>query len=341
VPRNEVRLADVAAAAGVSPSTASRVLSEAAEWSVSPRTRARVLAVATELGYGAERAAGIRRTGTIGLIGEGLAAAPILAGIVLGAQEAVNRRGDVLLIMAVSEFLDGAGDGRSKITSLLDGHVDGVLFVAPSHRHVKLPVELDGHPVVVLNGRSDDAGTSWVTPAEEAGGWDAAAALISVGHTRLAYLNSDDGNVAAEQRARGFRERAGVAGLDESSVTVVHARPSVVGGYEAACELLASADRPTALACFDVRTAMGVYRAAAELGLSVPGELSVIAFDDDDYLAQSLHPALTTLALPSRAMATWAVEHLYSRMGDPTVEAATASLRCPLVTRDSVAPPPG
>ena len=118
------------------------------------------------------------------------------------------------------------------------------------------------------------------------------------------------------------------------------------GGYEAARRILAREDRadmPTALFCYNDRMAMGAYRAAAELGLSIPTDLSIVGFDDQELIAANLHPGLTTVALPHYEMGAWATEHLIDAVEGKTDLALMALhptiLSCPLVRRDSVAAP--
>ncbi|HEY9356183.1 MAG TPA: substrate-binding domain-containing protein, partial [Arthrobacter sp.] len=118
----------------------------------------------------------------------------------------------------------------------------------------------------------------------------------------------------------------------------------VQGGYEAARRILARPDRPTGLFCYNDRMAMGAYRAAAELGLSIPADLSVVGFDDQELIAANLYPGLTTVALPHYEMGAWAADNLIDAIEGKTDLALMALhptiLDCPLVARDSVAAPP-
>jgi LacI family transcriptional regulator len=102
-------------------------------------------------------------------------------------------------------------------------------------------------------------------------------------------------------------------------------------------------DRPTGLFCYNDRMAMGAYRAAAELGLSIPGDLSVVGFDDQELIAANLYPGLTTVALPHYEMGVWAAENLIDAIEGKSDLALMALhptiLDCPLVRRDSVAAP--
>jgi LacI family transcriptional regulator len=95
--------------------------------------------------------------------------------------------------------------------------------------------------------------------------------------------------------------------------------------------------------CFNDRVAMGLYQAAAELGLRIPRDVSVVGFDNQEIIAGALRPGLTTVQLPHYEMGMWAVEQLYRIIDDPAVSpapAAHARLEGPIIRRESVCPPP-
>jgi LacI family transcriptional regulator len=85
--------------------------------------------------------------------------------------------------------------------------------------------------------------------------------------------------------------------------------------------------------------AMGVYRAAAELGLSIPHDLSVVSYDDQELIAPALHPGLTSAALPHYEMGRWAVAELLRRLDDPEAAPVQHLMPCPVARRHSVAKP--
>lgn len=338
-----VTLRDVAAAAGVSMTTVSHVLNDVPGVRVAAATRARVVAAAQQLGYTPNRLARNLRTdryGTIGLVGDALSTSPFAGRMILGAHEAAKARATVLLMMA-TPGVTSAGPPRG-VAGLLRGHVDGLLYATMNHREVTIPDALMEHHVVVVNSTTSDPSVSSVVPDEVAGGRDAAEMLLLAGHRRLALLNAS-GGPAARGRQEGFLETIAAAGVPAADVTVAGSRGSSSGGYEAARTVLAAPDRPTGLFCFNDRMAMGAYRAAADLGLRVPEDVSVVGFDDAEHLADALSPALTTLALPLYEMGVWAVDQLFTHMEAPKGEPAPARrevLRCAVVRRDSVAAPP-
>lgn len=334
---------DVAAAAGVSITTVSHVLNDATAARVAPATRSRVHRAAKDLGYAADtvaRSLRTQRSQSIGLIGDEIATTPFAGQMIQGAQHAARAHGSVLLV-ATTEYNEELE--REEIRALQDRRVDGVLYAAMYHRAVDVPAALRGSPVVVVNARTDDPTISWVVPDEVQGGRDAAQVLLAAGHRRVAMLSNVDDIPARAGREAGFRAACAEAGLAAEDVVVTRTATEPAQAYAAAFELLRADDRPTGLFCFSDRVAMGAYRAAAELGIAIPRDLSVVGFDDLELISASLHPGLTTLALPHYAMGAWAVEQLYTQIDAPagtTAPVRTTQLRCPVIHRASVTSPP-
>jgi LacI family transcriptional regulator len=338
-----VTIRDVAADAGVSITTVSHVLNRVAGKRVSPETRARVEAAAARLGYAPNVLAQSLRTnrsGTIGLIGDEIATTPFAGKIILGAQDAVKSHDSVLLIATTGYERDVE---EREIRELLRRQVDGVLYAAMYHREVVVPDVLRGVPVVVLNAFSADPTVPWVVPDESQGAVDAVDILIRAGHRRIAFINNEDDIPARHLRESGVRRHAAEAGLAAADLVVVTAEAEPAGGYEAGTALLSGDHRPTGVFCFNDRVAMGVYRAARVLGLDVPADVSVVGFDNQEYVAEGLHPGLTTIELPHYEMGRWAVDQLFARIeapADTPPPVLTAKLRGAVVHRDSVASPP-
>ena len=358
--RGNITMAELARAAGVSMATASRALSDHPK--VAPATRARVQAVASDLGYVHNAVARTLRTNrsyTLGLVSDQIATTPYAGRIILGAQEAAARQGWLLLL------LNSGGDPeleRREIQTLLQRQVDGLLYAAMYHQVVTPPAALAQVPSVLLDARSDDASLPSVVPDEVGGARAAVAELLRHGHRRIGFVTHGDDIPATHGRLRGYQAALLGAGVpvDPSLVAVGSSTPQ--GGYPAALALLDRPDRPTALFCFNDRMAMGAYQAAVALGLRVPEDVSVIGFDNQESVADALRPGLTTMALPHYEMGVWAVEVVLARVlgqrvgtdhadaGRDDVERADghsdghavehAVLPCPLVVRESVAPPP-
>ncbi|WIB63208.1 LacI family DNA-binding transcriptional regulator [Curtobacterium sp. MCBD17_040] len=341
--RRRVGIKDVAAEAGVSVTTVSHILNDVDFLRASEETRERVKDAAKRLGYGPNRMArGLRmqRSEMIGLLSEEIATTPHAGRIILGAQNAARRHGLTLVIINTER-----DDVAANATALIRQQVDGVLYATMFHREITPPTELDGIPTVVIDS-TDRTGTHpAVAPNERGGARAAMQELLTHGHRRIGFMNNVDDVPATRERLAGYREslqQAGIA-IDEA---LVHAAPSESpGGYEAARALLGLADRPTALFCYNDRMAMGAYRAAAEMGLRIPQDVSIVGFDNQEIIAEGLFPALTTVALPHYEMGEWALERLVQLQGgspadDHTADTEPVFLPCPIVRRESIATPP-
>ncbi|MBT2515751.1 substrate-binding domain-containing protein, partial [Arthrobacter sp. ISL-30] len=211
------------------------------------------------------------------------------------------------------------------------------------HREVLVPANLGNVPAVLVDAESRTGSVTSVVPDEEGGARAAIRSLLDAGHTRIGFLNNTDDVPATRDRLRGFRETLSEAGLDGDAAPVESEVSEVQGGYEAARRILTRQDPPTGLFCYNDRMAMGAYRAAAELGLEIPRDLSVVGFDDQELIAANLNPGLTTVALPHYEMGAWATESLIDAIEGKTdlglLAAHSTILDCPLVRRDSIAPP--
>lgn len=336
---------DVAELAGVSVTTVSHVLNETPHMRVSAETRARVRQAATTLGYGPNRAARALRTnrsGLIGLLSEEIATTPHAGRIILGAQNAASAH-DLTLVIINTESDSGGSAHKEDVQALIDRQVEAVLYATMYHRRVSLPPNLQGLPAVLIDS-TDRAGiVPGVVPDEVGGAIAAVTHLVEAGHKRIAFLNNDDDVPATHERLVGYKQVLRQHGIPIHEDLILSAPSETLPGYALAREVLARHDRPTALFCYNDRMAMGAYRAAAELGLDIPHDLSIVGFDNQELIAANLFPGLTTVALPHYEMGAWAVEtlvHLLHGEAEYEVPAdRTTRLDCPLVIRDSVTRP--
>ena len=340
-----IGIKDVAVAAGVSVTTVSHVLNDVSYARVSPETKDKVRSAAEQLGYGPNRLAQAlrtQRTGMLGLVSEDIATTPHAGRIILGADEAARARGYNLMIINTSGSAS-LESRKADVEALLERRVDGVLYATMYHRNVELPANLGTVPSVLVDSVAAGGNITAVIPDEEGGARAAVRALLDAGHTRIGFLNNTDDVPATHQRLRAFRATLAEAGFDGGAAPVESAPSEVQGGYEAALRMLARGDRPTALFCYNDRMAIGAYRAAAELGLSIPSDLSIVGFDNQELIAANVHPGLTTVALPHYEMGAWATNQLIDAVEGKTDLALLALhptiLGCPLVSRESIAAP--
>jgi LacI family transcriptional regulator len=343
--RNTVGIRDVAREAGVSVTTVSHILNDVESARASDETRERVRATAQRLGYGANRIArSLRRQQSemIGLLSEEIATTPHAGRIILGAQEAA-REHDLTLVIINTERESSGNSHRDDVQALLDRQVDAVLYATMYHREVSLPPNLQALPAVLIDA-TDRAGIVPAVVPDEVGGAVAAVShLVDAGHTRIGFLNNDDDVPATHLRFAGYRQVLDDHGIRFDATLTAAAPSETLPGYELAREMLSRSDRPTALFCYNDRMAMGAYRAAAELGLAIPRDLSIVGFDNQELIAANLFPGLTTVALPHYEMGVWAVETLVHLLHGEAEHRLLADkptlLDCPLVIRGSVAPP--
>jgi LacI family transcriptional regulator len=297
--------------------------------------------VADQLSYRPNRLAqGLRtqRTRMIGFVSDQVSTSPYAGPMILGAQAAAAEAGYLLVLL-------NSGDDpeleEREVVALLERQVDGIVFATFYHRVVTPPPSLYSTPAVLLDARSADGRLSSVVPDEVGGARAAVQELLAAGHRRIGFVNNEDPIPARDLRLIGYRQALEVYAIEFDPELIVSCHPNAAGGFGAAAAILSRPDRPTALFCATDRMAMGAYQAAQELGLSIPDQLSVVGFDDQRLVSESLRPGLTTVALPHYEMGTWAVRTLLEQLEAAEPAAVThALLPCPVVRRASVARPP-
>jgi LacI family transcriptional regulator len=234
--------------------------------------------------------------------------------------------------------------------------VDGIVYASFYHRIVTPPRSLQGTPVVLLDARTADGSISSVVPDEVGGSRAAVEELLAAGHRHIGFVNNCDDIPARSLRLAGFRQALEVYGVPFDGSLVVERQSNAAGGFSGAIDLLTRATRPTGLFCFNDRMAMGVYQAASTLGLSIPDDVSIVGFDDQELISDSLLPGLTTVALPHHEMGQWAVRDLLKQIdaqslnaqsfdaqsfdAEPPHPVAHALIACPVIRRSSVAARP-
>jgi LacI family transcriptional regulator len=333
------RMSDVAARAGVSTTTVSLVLSGKAGSSIPDVTKERVSSAARELGYRANTVArNLRRqsSDTIGFISDTIASTPYAGLMIHGADQVAAAAGMTLTIVNTERDPEVAARA---IDLLLGRRVDAIIYATMWHQVVELPAVLREVHTVLLDCRSHDPNDSWVVPDEEAAGHAATCHLIEQGHRRIGYVREENEYPADGQRFEGYRRALVEHDIPFDAGLVSVDRNDPFGGHDAAARLINHEAPPTAIQCYTDRMAMGAYRAVRRAGHRVPEDISVIGFDNQHQIAPWLDPPLTTMELPHEAMGAWAVEHLLGVLSGETSEPQQRRMNCPLVVRESVAPP--
>jgi DNA-binding LacI/PurR family transcriptional regulator len=327
-PRRTVGVRDVALRAGVSRQTVSRVLNDHPE--VAVETRERVLAAMNELGYrmnNAARALGTRRSRILGVLAsDALHYGPSRS---IAALEASAREAGYWLSAAFADAGD-SGAVVAAVDHLVGQGVEGIVVVAPHARTLEaLDALRIGVPVVTLHAA--DRGARGLSIDQEAGARLAVAALADAGHTRIAHLAGPADWLEAESRAEGFAAELAARGLVPGPV--IEGDWTAGSGYAAVDAVRASG--ATAVFAANDQMALGLLGGLHEAGLSVPGDVSVVGFDDTPDSAY-FWPKLTTVRQDFDELAHRAVAAALAG-GAPASDLAPVAPV--LVTRASVAPP--
>ncbi len=332
--RRGVTIAEIAQAAGVSVPTVSKVLN--GRPGVSAATRRQVEQVLDEQGYEQRRPHPGSGSGLVDLVINGLDTQWATT-LLRGAQAEVARLGLDLVVTTT----ETPASGRTWVDHLSRRGSEGVILVAAQVHDVaerelsrlRMPVVLLDPIGAALPSLPTVAATNW------AGGRDATEHLIGLGHTRIAFITGPLRDESHRDRLDGYRSALQRRGLRVDPALVRHGDSLVSGGVEHGTALLTLEDRPTAIVSGSDEQAYGVYLAAAELGLSVPRDVSVVGFDDVD-LCQWVTPPLTTVRQPLLEMGREAARIVVemsraSLRPSPRTELATS-----LVLRRSTAAPP-
>lgn len=327
---------DVAERAGVALTTVSRAFSNPDK--LSPDTLQRIADASAELHYTVNLSARSLRKRSAGMllvllpdIGN-----PFFSLVLKGIEEGARESGRVLLI----------GDTGSDATladayagQLDAGTVDGMILIdgrLPFAPGSPSRARLVRAPVVALSERVDDPAIPFVGIDNRAAGREVAHLLADLGHRSLGHIGGPPANGLTALRAGGFAE-----GARERGCTVMGTAAgdwSIGSGQAAAAAILSWPLRPTAVFAANDEMAIGAIHAFGSAGVSVPGDMSVIGFDDIDFAAVG-SPALTTIRQPRFAMGRAAVDTVTARIeGRASVERArTLPFQC--VVRASAGPP--
>ncbi|MGD9541875.1 MAG: LacI family DNA-binding transcriptional regulator [Variibacter sp.] len=332
-PSDTVHLRDVAAQAGVSTATVSRVLNGTAM--VSDGVRERVERATKKLGYvpnGAARALSSRRMHAIGAIVPSIENSGFAAAI-SGLQRRLDESGFSLLL-ASSQY-DPKVELR-EATMLLSHGVDGLMIVGGDHHKDLLPlIQKKQVPFV----------ETWTkTHHHPCVGFDNAAAaarlteyLLDIGHTRIGVIaGQTQHNDRASRRVAGVRRCLAKHGLTLESEWLIERPYRIPDGRLAMKSLLSSAARPTAIICGNDQLAFGAIIEATSQGLKIPEDISIAGFNDLDYAAY-LNPPLTTMHVPAEQIGRAAGDYLLGKIaGTPTLPITEIEVN--LIVRGSTGP---
>ena len=332
-----VKLTDVAALAGVSPSAASRVLSGDVSVRVSDATRERVVDAARQLDYvpnHAGRSLRTSRSSTIALVVPDVTSA-VFAELANGAEQEAAARG-LAIVLGRAERVRKDDDWLRRM--LGESRIDGVILQLPEGTE---PGELEAMvgreaPIVIINSL-DDGPLSTIVLDDAEGIRTAVEHLRSLGHRELGLVGGLPGNGTARRREEGFRSALEAAGLPVREEWITRLGYTGADGRSAIDLLESRGPLPTGLVVANLNAALGVLAAIHARDLRVPSDVSIVALHDVWY-ADATWPPITTVRMPLRELGTAAV----TRVVDGGRMVTHATIRSPapeLVVRQSTAAP--
>ncbi|WP_223479719.1 LacI family DNA-binding transcriptional regulator [Oricola indica] len=330
-----VKLKDVALLAGCSVATASRVLN--GHPTVGPAEKQRVLAAAIQLGYvpnNSARALRSQNTSLVGVIIPTLDHA-IYAKMVSGLQERLAQHGKSVIISTSDYDLE---QERIQTRLLVGRGVESIVLVGLEHHPDTLEyLRRAGVAPVFTYTCELGLGAVAVGLDNRLAGATVAGFLLELGHKRFGMVAGvTRGNDRATQRRDGFLARLGEAGVPASDIVVLEAPYKIDGGAAAMRSLMQTHPRPTAIFCGSDILAVGAIKYCHVAGIAVPGEVSVVGFDNLE-IAELVTPELTTLNVPAREMGEAAADALI-RLGEKKETSIATELPTRLIVRDSTGP---
>jgi LacI family transcriptional regulator len=328
---------DIARLSGVSKKTVSRVINQSPL--VREETRSRVNAVIERYGYVPDpqaRGLAFRKSFLIGLVYDN-PNAQYIVNMLEGALDALRGSDFELVVHPCDRRSNGFIAGVRRFVERQK--LRGVILLPPVSENDELARALESVDCAYVRVASAqiDVPARMVASNDRLAVAEAANYLESLGHRRIGYVAGPSGFRSAHERRTGFFEALAARGLNVPPELVVEGGYTYESGVACGEALLARDPRPTAIFASNDEMAAGVYRAAQRAGLSIPGDLSVIGFDDGP-LAARLLPSLTTIRLPIRDIGALAAMKL-TRPGTESASSVASLIVPHLVVRDSCRPP--
>lgn len=332
---SRVTIRDVASRAGVSVATVSKVINQ--RYGVAADTYARVRTAIDELGYEASLVAqSLRnhRTNVIGILVADLE--PFSTELLKGAADAIRGTGfELVVYSACGRASDRVGWERRYLSRLSGTLVDGAVLVTPTVVDVNY-----GAPIVAVDPHTGQSDLPTIDSDNERGAELAVTHLLDLGHRRIAMLTGRPDLESARLRERGYRKALTAAGVPVDEVLVRVGAYDPDASKESARCLLSEPDPPTAVFAANDVSAIATIEVAAELGLRVPDDLSVVGFDNIPESALC-SPPLTTVEQPIREMGQRSIELLVRLIQGEDVDNTHLTLTTALVVRRSAQSRPG
>lgn len=315
-----IRLKDIAARAGVSVMTVSKVLRDAPD--ISEATKAKIRLLSREMGYVPDtQAQGLRTRSTrlFGLVISNLAN-PAYSRIAMALEERSAALGYDLIL--AHSFNDAVREEQA-IRRLLSRRVEG-LFIAPVFRFGNAPVyeeiQRRNTPVVILG--PSPAFSSWapsIASDDLAGSYDLTRHLIELGHSRIVFLAGPPADPSAQERREGYRRALRDMRLESDDRFVFNCGTSIEDGQIAALQILQETPDATAIEAFNDSVALGAANILLKQGLNIPGDISIAGFGNSQ-LGEHYRIPLTTVKQPKYSLGIAAMAAMEARLRNTPLE---------------------
>lgn len=341
---------EVAEKAGASVTAVSLSLNHRENGHVNKELAEHIRKTAKKLGYRPNpmaRSLRTSRTHTIGFISEEIATTPYAGELILGAQDAASELGYMMLMVDT----DGKADEAKEIASLKRYGADGFLYAKMHNRISDIPHGLSNEQTVLINARDSKNHVPNITPDEVAIGYDATTRLIDSGSERIAYIGCSDDMIAEPLRRKGYEQALTDAGMivdPNLEIRVPNDGPCLDRISE-----LFDTQKPDAFFCFNDARTWYIYQCAAQRGLQIGRDISLVGVDNNRIVSETFEPRPTTIELPHYEMGYWGARKLISLIEGrepraidttgmiaeiPELDAPSpVFIRCALIERGSVA----
>jgi DNA-binding LacI/PurR family transcriptional regulator len=327
-----VKLEDIAKATGFSIPTVSRVITNS-NYPVHAETRRKILEAARSMGYKPNLSARSLRTDrsfTIGIIVDDLLS-PFTPSIVRGIQDYLNEQ-DYLSLIVNSDWNPELE--QEAIRTLVSRPVDGIIFVEYSHLAVTDILEGSEKPHAFVHRLFGTPIKNSIVPDDEYGASQVVRHLFRLGHRRIAYINGPESWHSSKKRLSGYQAELAANDLAYDPDLVQPGDWEFEGGYQAARNLFALNEPPTAVFAANDLMALGAIHAIQDMGLNVPNDIAVVGYDNRDF-TKIVRPKITTMSMPVYEMGWAAAELLLKQIGEGREQVDEIKIKGQLFIRET------
>ena len=321
-------MADIARVSGVSVTTVSHVINRTRP--VRQETEAAVLSAIGKVGYQPAATAGAPESRILGVASSAFSN-PSFSDLLQGIERTATRVGYSLL---VSDTRDDVTTELRAVTNLVSHRVQAILLAPSADPSAALAYARGQRVPVVLLDRMIDAEMDQVGSENPDSVGQLVDHLVDIGHTRIAMISGMPGISTTEERVAGFRRAADRRGIRLTRNSVVYGDGADGESQEGMRRLMTASRPPTAVVTGHNRATIGAVRAARELGLEIPRDVALVAYDDFEW-ADLFHPRLTVIAQPTTQIGEHAVDLAVSRIIGPDRAARRLTLATTFVHRES------